>query len=527
MNISDRITLIDYSVVAVYLLIVFGYGMSVSYRRRKSQDLFLGGRSLSWFPIGMSIFSTNVSPSFLVATFGLSYSIGMVGANFEWLAWMFLFLLAMLFAPHYLRTNITTMPEFLGMRYSPGCRTFLSWYALFTTLCLWIGGTLYTGGLILSQILGWHVLLCVVILCLISMIIAVSGGLVTIALTDQFQTAVMIIASAWMTFVGLYKVGGVEKLIDSVPADFWVLLRPASDKDYPWHAILLGYPVLGIWFWCTDQTIVQRVLGAKNIVQGQAGCAWAAYLKILTPLIFFIPGIMCRILNPDIQNTNQAYLTMVTRNMPVGAIGIIVAIMLSALIGTTSSGLNSFSTLFTNDIYSKFSKSHTLGVKSIGRIMMVIAALLSIIVAMGFNYVSRYMDLFSMFQSMLGFFAPSMSAVFLIGILWSGATPRAGFLTLVIGTAVSISMGVFYLFIFPKAAWWPHFLMLSFYLFAACCCFEIVVSLFTTPLPKDKQLEQVSLSYFKQTSNKWIWAIWAFICLIMIGIYLLFNRVFW
>ena len=245
------------------------------------------------------------------------------------------------------------MPEFMSKRFNEPCRNFLSWYTVFSTLVLWLGSSLYAGGLLLGQIMDWPIWVCVVVLTVIATSFTVTGGLAAVVITDSFQSALIILASVILTVVGFVKIGSVEALIKSVPADYWTLFRPTNDSVYPWHAILLGYPVLGIWFWCTDQTIVQRVLGGKDLKQGQYGTIFAGYLKIFTPLIFFLPGIMCKILHPDLASSDEAYMTMVVNYLPTGLVGLVVAVLIAALISTIDSGLNSLSTVFTLDIYLK------------------------------------------------------------------------------------------------------------------------------------------------------------------------------
>ncbi len=173
----------------------------VSYRHRKSDDLFLGGRSMGWGNVGFSIFGTNIGPTFLIATCGAGYTTGMVTANFEWMAWVFLFLLGMVFVPFYLTTNISTMPEFVDRRFGPHCYTFMSIYALFGTVVLWIGGTLYAGGALLAQLLGWDVISCIWLLAVLATSFTVTGGLVAVMVTDSFQSVLMIIGAAALSLI--------------------------------------------------------------------------------------------------------------------------------------------------------------------------------------------------------------------------------------------------------------------------------------------------------------------------------------
>ena len=526
MDIHSSLCFLDYLVILVYIIALLCLGFWVSFKKEHEEDLFLAGRSLTWPNIGLSIFGTNVSPSMMIASCGVAYTSGMVAGNFEWLAWVFLFILGMVFIPHYLNTNISTMPEFMSKRFNEPCRNFLSWYTVFSTLVLWLGSSLYAGGLLLGQIMDWPIWVCVVVLTVIATSFTVTGGLAAVVITDSFQSALIILASVILTVVGFVKIGSVEALIKSVPADYWTLFRPTNDSVYPWHAILLGYPVLGIWFWCTDQTIVQRVLGGKDLKQGQYGTIFAGYLKIFTPLIFFLPGIMCKILHPDLASSDEAYMTMVVNYLPTGLVGLVVAVLIAALISTIDSGLNSLSTVFTLDIYLKKYKPDA-NVKEkifVGRIVTVAAAVVSIFFALAIGSV-KGIDLFSLLQSIIGFLAPPMAAVFLVGVLWRGATSKAALATLVLGTVVSLGIGVMNLAHWPSPEFWPHFLLLSFYIFVVLVVFMVVMSLLTKEALLEPKLPRIREAY-KQIdghSEKIVIAWWLILAAIMIFLYFFFQ----
>jgi SSS family solute:Na+ symporter len=377
----------------------------------------------------------------MIASASIAYTTGMVAANFEWLAWPFLMLLAMLFVPYYLSTGVSTMPQFMKRRFGEGAYRFLAWYALFTTVILWLGGTLYASGKLLSQIMGWEVSLCIVVLTLIATSFTVAGGLAAVVITDSFQAILMILGAAVLTVIGLVEVGSAENLFGNVPADYWKLVRPAHDADFPWHAMFLGYPVLGIWFWCTDQTIVQRVLGARDVRQGQLGAVFAGFLKVLTPLIFYVPGVLCFVLHPDLEDPDAAFMTMVSNYLWPGMIGLIVAVLIAAVISTIDSGLNSFSTVFTLDIYVRNFRpaASPWEIKWLGRVATVAAALIAVGCAISMQGVGR--NLFDLLQGIIAFVAPPMAAVFTIGVLWRRATGKAAVAALLIGTAVSLSVG--------------------------------------------------------------------------------------
>ena len=524
MDIQNALTTLDHAVIIVYVVSLLTLGFWVSFRKQHTSDLFLAGRTLGWPNIGLSIFGTNVSPSMMIASCGLAYSAGMVGGNFEWLAWMFLLLLAMVFVPHYLHSKVSTMPEFMSRRFGKGCHDFLAWYTLFGTVLLWLGGTLYAGGTLMGQIMGWPLWLSVLFLAVVATSFTVAGGLAAVVYTDSFQSLLMIAASVWLTIVGVTQAGGITGMADSLPPDYWALFRPASDSKYPWHAIILGYPVIGIWFWCTDQTIVQRVLGGRDLRQGQLGAVFAGYLKILTPLIFFVPGIACKVLHPNLADQDTAYMTMVTTYLPNGMIGLIVAVLIAALISTVDSGLNSFSTIFTLDIYCNLFRAEASTRERIlvGRLTTVAAAIIAIGWALTMQRFEK--SLFDLLQGIISFLAPPMTAVFLVGIVWKRATPTAALLTLIFGVIISMTTGYLLLSDIPNKEFWPHYMLVSFCLCVGLIVFMILVSLITDGSRAPRSLPTLAETYAAEHySTRPIWRLWAVLGVIMIGIYLFFE----
>lgn len=255
-------------------------------------------------------------------------------------------------------------------------------------------------------------------------------------------------------FLGLNKVGGVEKLVASVPRDYWIIFKPSTDSVYPWHALILGYPVIGIWFWCTDQTIVQRTLAAKNVDHGQKGALLIAALKIVMPALFIVPGIMCLVLVNQgvfapLTNPDHAYITMVYGLLPTGVIGLALGTLLVSIINDVATGLSSFSTVFAMDVYVKKIKPTATAaeINSIGKKIIVLAATVSVLMAILLSNSDK--GLFDLGQSLITYLAPPASTVFIVGILWKRATPRAAELTLYVGTFLCLLIGFCQLTGFP------------------------------------------------------------------------------
>jgi SSS family solute:Na+ symporter len=513
----------DYLVVAGYIILLLGLGFWVSIRKKHTRDIFLAERDLRWPQIGFSMFGINVSPTMMIGFCGIGYSAGMVAANFEWLAWIFLMLLAMVFAPHYLGARVSTMPQFIERRFGKRCHAFLSWYALLCTLLLWLSGALYAGSLLLGQIMGWNLWVSVIILTLISTSFTVAGGLSAVAVANTFQSLIMIVISAVLVIIAFTRIGGFENLTEGVPAGYWKLLRQAGDTNYPWYAILLGYPTQAVWFWCTDQTIVQLVLGARNIRQGQYGAVFLGYLKIIAPFLFIVPGILCVVLFPGLVDQDLAYMTMVTSLFPHGLIGLVVVILIAALVSTINSGLNSFGTILTLDIYEKKIRPNASEKEVIwvGRAAILVAALIAVICALGLGRLGR--SLFDVITGIIAFLAPPMTAVFLVAVIWKRATASAALTTFIAGSIASLVIGVLSLSNTPQG-FWPHYLLLSFYLAGGLIVLMVTISLLGRVPAKSYHLPSINriydkLGYSARPVRVW----WIILAFVMLALYLFFQ----
>ncbi len=527
MNIHRHLHPLDFGVVAIYLLLLVGIGAYISFRKKKSdeRDYFLAGSSLRWYSIGLTMWGTNVGPSMLIASCAVGYTTGIVAGNFSWYAFVFIGLLALVFAPHYKNTGVSTLPEFMGQRFNKTTRELLAWYSLVTILISWLGLTLYAGGLLVSQIMAWPLWASVSALMLLATFFAVAGGLEAIAITNVFQMILLIVASSFLVIAGLRELGGVDRLLTELPADYGRLFLPVDNLDYPWIAIVLGYPVLGIWFWCTDQSMVQSVLGAKSLEQGQLGTNLTGWLKIIDVPLFILPGIIAYLLYPNLADENEAYMTLVTGLLPVGLVGLIMAVLIAALISTIDSALNSLSTVFTMDIYARRYNQDASPQRLvvIGRTVVIVGAVLAILIALGLEKI-KGMDLFSLFQAILGYLAPPMAAVFLLGVTWKRMTTPAANVGLVVGSIVSLTVGVMQLRDWPDPAFWPHFLLVSFFLFVFILLLMIGVSL-GTPFDRQADFPTLIQSYaaLKYTPSHQVLGLWVGLSMVMISLYLIFN----
>jgi SSS family solute:Na+ symporter len=514
-----ELTFTDYLVIAIYvILLVVIAGFASFGRKNKSGNLFLANKTLGWFAIGLTMWGTNVGPSMLIANASSGYESGIVAGNFSWYAFPFIMLLAFVFAPRYLGAGVSTLPEYMGKRFGQTTRLYIAWYTIVTIIISWLGLTLFSGGIFMSQILDMPLWLCIVILVFVSAAFAVAGGLKAIAYTNVFQMLLLIGVSVLLVVMAINKAGGPGVIASQVPDNYWKLFQPLDDPDFPWLALVLGYPIMGVWFWCTDQSMVQSVLGAKDLKQGQLGANFTAWLKLIDIPLFILPGILAFILLPHLQNSTDAYLKLVENVFPSGLLGLVIVVMVAALVSTVGSALNSLSTVYTMDIYLKKHNpdANDKQIRSIGRVVVLIGALLSIVLAIGFTLIQG-LSFFNVFQSVLGFIAPPMSVAFLFAVLWKKTSERAINLVLSFGTIFSIGAGLLW---YQKMILdGMHFLYVSFLIF-------IVLSLFTTifsllDMKKTRETTLMSYTPLKIPGN--VKVAWAFLVVIMIGLYLFFN----
>ncbi|MGC4234111.1 MAG: sodium/solute symporter [Niabella sp.] len=522
-NILSKLQPVDYAIVAVYLVILLYIGYKASFGSKKKSDetLFLAGKSLNWYNIGFNMWGTNVGPSMLLAFASIGYSTGIVAGNFEWYAFVFLFLLAIVFAPKYIASNVTTMPEFMGQRYGDGTRNILAWYALIKILISWLSLGLFAGGFLVRQILGIPMWQSVIVLVLFAGFFAFAGGLKAIARVNVFQMILLIGVSMLLCIMGIHKIGGIDALVNKTPPEYWSMIRPATDDKYPWYAILLGYPVSAIAFFCTDQAMVQSVLGARNTEQGQLGVNFIGWLKILSLPLFIIPGIVCFILYPNLSSPDEAYMTLVTNLFPPGLNGLVIVVLIAVLVGTIGSSLNALSTVFTTDIYGKKinPQASNRQLIKVGRVTVIAGCFFAILMALAIDSI-KGLNLFDVFQAVLGFIAPSLAVVFLIAVFWKPTTRKAVNFTLSWGSVISLGIGVLYLWVFPAKdyAFWPHYLFLSFLIFALLLVLAIAISILD-PHPQRAVITEKNIPVTTPRVKR----AWGALIVVMIILYLIFH----
>tara|TARA_X000001036_G_scaffold2233_1_gene2009 strand:+ start:5271 stop:6923 length:1653 start_codon:yes stop_codon:yes gene_type:complete len=438
---------LDWVVLGIYFLALIGVAVWVFIQKNNNtEDYFLAGRNVGWFVIGSSIFASNIGSEHVVGLAGTGFESGTPMAHYELHAWIVL-LLGWLFLPFYIRSGAFTMPEFLEKRFDSRSRWFLSVFSLLAYVLTKVSITIYAGGIVVSELLGipfWYGAIGIVVF---TGIYTVIGGLKAVIYTETLQTIVLIFGSVVITYLGLQEVGGWAQLRETVTAvspDHFNMWRPMDDPQFPWTGLLIGGTIVGIWYWCTDQYIVQRTLAANNITIARRGAIFGAYLKLLPILIFLVPGIIAFALTlqqPEVfqvSKADRAFPMLVKTLLPVGLKGLVAGGLMAALMSSLASVFNSCSTIFTIDIYKKIrpDKSEESLIR-IGKIATAIIVVLGIIwipimEKIGGGVMYQYL------QNVQSYIAPPVTAVFLLGIIWKRVTSDAAITTLISGLILLI-----------------------------------------------------------------------------------------
>ena len=438
---------LDWIVLSIYFALLLGVALWVVLQKNKNtEDYFLAGRNAGWFVIGASIFASNIGSEHVVGLAGTGFASGTPMAHYELHAWIVL-LLGWLFLPFYIRSGAFTMPEFLEKRFDSRSRWFLSVFSLFAYVLTKVSVTIYAGGIVVSELLAipfWYGAIGIV---LFTGAYTIVGGMKAVIYTETLQTIVLILGSVIITYLGLLEVGGwtqLKETVTTVSPDHFNMWRPMSDPQFPWHGLLFGGTIVGIWYWCTDQYIVQRTLAANNIKIGRRGAIFGAYLKLLPILIFLVPGIIAfalTIQNPEIFNVtkaDRAFPMLVKTLLPVGLKGLVAGGLMAALMSSLASVFNSCSTIFTIDIYKKLKPNKSeKELINIGKFATAIIVFLGIIwipimEKIGGGVMYQYL------QNVQSYIAPPVTAVFLLGILWKRVNSSAAITTLFAGLVLLI-----------------------------------------------------------------------------------------
>lgn len=485
-------SLIDIGVIALYFLIVFGIGYWAACREKKeSADYFLASRDVGWLAVGASLFASNIGSEHMVGLAGSGAESGLAVGHFEWLACLILLVLGWVFVPFYTRSGVYTMPEFLERRYNSASRWYLTVVSVIAYVLTKVSVSLFAGGIIIKEITGLDMWISAIIIVVATGIYTVAGGLRAVIYTELLQTFVLIFGSICLTVLGLIQVGGWQGLTQKVPAEFFSMWKPMDHPSFPWTGIVFGAPILGIWYWCTDQYIVQRVLAARNIGEARRGTILAGFLKILPVFIFVLPGLIATALYTDIrgENSSQALPSLVTRLLPVGLKGIFLAGLLAALMSSISSVFNSCSTLITWDFYKKWKpQASERELINVGRAATTVMVVLGLLWIPFMKYISP--QLYIYLQSVQAYIAPPIAACFLLGLFLPFLNGAGAIVSLLTGFVLGALRLVLELMHGPaknglaSGSAWAYlaeinFLHYAVLLFVVCTIVLVVVSLCT------------------------------------------------
>jgi len=428
----------DVLVIALYFTVVILISLYfVRGQKETPQQYFLSNRTLGWIAIGTSLFAANISSEHFIALIGYGASQGLAVANFELMTVILLIFLGWWIAPLFLKADIFTVPEFFGKRFNKVIQLYLSGVTLSFYLFVKISISLFAGGVLLKSVFDWDIYTSAIVILMITGIYTIIGGMGAVIYTSVFQAVIILIGIIILTVFGLSEVGGFFSLKQKLSAEYFSMFRPLSDPEFPWTGIVLGAPILGIWYWCTDQYIVQRILSARSVCAARSGTILAGFLKTFPAFFMVLVGLIAVVIFPGIEGEQALSSLLYSNILPVGLRGFVVIGVLAALMSSLSGAFISSSTLFTMDFY-RFFKPHSPDKKLVlvGRlatITMVIAAILWIPLIKIFK-----LDLYRYILSLHAYFAPPIVVVFMLGIFWKKMNNLAAIWTLITGGVLGL-----------------------------------------------------------------------------------------
>ena len=563
--------LLDWIVIGVFCLALIGIVLwVVSQKNDNSADYFLGGKDATWIAIGASIFASNIGSEHLIGLAGAGASSGMAMAHWEIQGWMIL-ILGWVFVPFYTRSMVYTMPEFLERRFNKESRTILSVISLISYVLTKVAVTVYAGGLVFQQVFGikelWGIdffWIAAIGLVLITAAYTIFGGMKSVLYTSVLQTPILLLGSLIILVLGLKALGSWDQMLqlcdvkpnyDGATGTMIHLMRSNSDPQYPWLGALVGSAVIGFWYWCTDQFIVQRVLSGKNEKEARRGTIFGAYLKLLPVFLFLIPGMIAFALHQKYlaaggegflpmlangtPNADAAFPTLVAKILPAGVKGLVVCGILAALMSSLASLFNSSAMLFTIDFWKRLkpntSEKSLVRIGQIATVVIVVLGILWIPIMRSVGDV-----LYTYLQDVQSVLAPGIAAAFLLGITWKRASAKGGMWGLLSGIIIGLTrLGakVYYSNVTDATDNWFKAVFYDFnWLFfcgvmlIVCCLIVIIVSLFTEA-PSEQKIQ--GLVFGTSTpeqieATRQSWNHWDIIhTVIILGITVAFYIYFW
>lgn len=493
---------IDWLFIILYLVIIGAVSIwSIRKSKASPSDYFLANRNLGWFVIGASILASNVGSEHIVGLAGTAAQSGVVMGHYELHSWIIL-LLGWVFVPFYMRSMVYTMPEFLERRFNPQSRILLSIIQLLSYIITKASVTIFAAATVITIFFpGVDFWTAAIILVIITGFYTIFGGLHAVMYTEAIQAIVLLLGSTVLMFYGLKEVGGWDGLMTSIPKSKLNMFPALSDPNFPWLGILFASPIVGVWYWCTDQHIVQRCLAARDEKQARRGTIFAAYLKIMPFFIFMIPGLIAYSLHEQgklvLDDPNQAFPTLVRELLPVGLRGLLAGGLLAALMSSLASVYNACATLFTMDIYQKIKpEADNKTLVRVGRITTGVVVILGMIWIPLMSKISGV--LYQYLQSVQSYLAPPIAAVFLLGVYSKRINAKGAFSAMVIGFGIGIFRIILELNKSTLTGFWYDFANLNFLyfciiLFLISIALMIIISLLSKA-PSEAQLNGLTFA---------------------------------
>ncbi|XP_041492243.1 sodium/glucose cotransporter 1 isoform X1 [Microtus oregoni] len=525
----------DISVIVIYFVVVMAVGLWAMFSTNRGTvgGFFLAGRSMVWWPIGASLFASNIGSGHFVGLAGTGAASGIAMGGFEWNALIFVVVLGWVFVPIYIKAGVVTMPEYLRKRFGgKRIQIYLSVLSLLLYIFTKISADIFSGAIFINLALGLDIYLAIIILLAITALYTITGGLAAVIYTDALQTAIMLVGSCILTGFAFTEIGGydafMEKYMNAIPsiisdgnmtvkkecytprADSFHIFRDPITGDIPWPGLIFGLSILALWYWCTDQVIVQRCLSAKNMSHVKAGCTMCGYLKLLPMFLMVMTGMISRILYTDkiacvvpsecqkycgtsVGCTNIAYPTLVVELMPNGLRGLMLSVMMASLMSSLTSIFNSASTLFTMDVYTKIRKG-----ASEKELMIAGRLFILVLIAISIAWVpivqsAQSGQLFDYIQSITSYLGPPIAAVFLLAVFCKRVNEPGAFWGLILGFLIGISRMITEFAYGTGSCMEPsncptiicgvHYLYFAIILFAITLIVVLAISFLTKPIP--------------------------------------------
>ena len=514
---DSLISNIDLTVIGIYFFIVLFIGFWVARKTKSGEDLFLGGRTLTWGVIGLSLFASNISSTTIIGLTGAAYSSGIVQSVYEWISGIPLIIAAFIFVPLYLNSKITTIPEFLAKRFDRRSQVFFSVVTIFTSIIVETAGGLYAGAIVLKtffpDLIIWQT--CIV-LALVAGAYTAVGGLKAVVYTDTLQAVVLIVGSSILAYTMFEKIDfSLDTMFAAAPDGHFSIIRPLDDDTLPWPGLFLGVPLLGFWYWSTNQYIVQRVLGAKNVKHARWGVILGGFLKLIPLFIMVIPGAMAISIYTNIENADMVYPTMVLEALPVGLVGLVLAGLISAIMSSVDSTLNSSSTLIVIDFIKP--RNPNITPKKVAYYGRLSTLVLMIVAALWAPMIENFGGLWVYLQQMYSIFVPPIVVLFLVGTFYKRGNGHGAYWTLLLGTLLGILF-----FILAQIGWWPVHFTITAGVVVALSAIGFVYFSLQAPPPSAEIIEKYTFNraLINQDNDGLAWyqnyKIWAFILFLCI-----------